>query len=202
MFTGAEKFFNWSRMGLLAGFKQRRGYLLLLIMFFVVLLFITLVFYSIFGEWGGGVLFLMAFVTLVAGGLIAAFGFSQLPGKRWVILASILLGIGGISLAPKACLEVMGRGIEHVRFHVHKEEYLSNAEMDRSNSPKFIRFSWGGFMLNPVDLVFDESDELSFPDRAKSESWWLRVGKQSEFGICNWSAYKVGEHFYVVRFSC
>jgi len=201
MFTNAEKFFNWSRINLLAVFKQGRGYLLL-IMFFVVLLFINLIFYSIFGEWGGGVLFLMALVALVAGGLIAAFGFSQLPGKRWVILAAILLVIGGITLAPRVYLGFMGRWIDYARFYVHKEEYLNNVEMDRSNSPKFIRFSWGGFMLNPVDLVFDESDELSFPDRAKSEGWWLRAGKQSEFGTCNWGAHKVGEHFYVVRFSC
>lgn len=201
MNTSAEKFLKWSSFKLATVFGQCRGYLLVA-MFFVSLLFINLVFYSIFGEWGGGVLFLMALLTLTAGVLVARFGFSQLPGKRWVILGAILLAIGGITLVPRVYLGFMGRWIDYARFHINKEEYLRNVQMNRSKSPKFIRFGWGGFMLNPVELVFDESDELSYPNRAKPEDWWLRAGKQSEFGVCNWGAYKVGEHFYVVRFSC
>lgn len=201
MFTSAEKFLNWSEKSLASVFKQRRGYLLLA-MFFVVLLFINLIFYSIFGFFdigGGGVLFLIALLVLVGGGLIAAYGFPQTTGKGWVFLASIVLSIGVIPLAPQVFARFPHHLIDRARFYMVHDEYLSKVEMtDRRNGPRFMWFRWG-----PDDeLIFDESDELSYPNRAKPEDWWLRVGKESGFGRCEWQAEKVAQHFYVVSFYC
>ncbi|MDP2025825.1 hypothetical protein [Sulfuriferula sp.] len=57
-----------------------------------------------------------------------------------------------------------------------------------TNAPKFMRFPWGD--ADSV-LVLDESDELSHPNRAKPEDWWLRVGKPLEFTGFEWTAREV-----------
>jgi hypothetical protein len=48
--------------------------------------------------------------------------------------------------------------------------------------------------------VYDESDEVAWPDRQRSEAWKTRVkGTYLEYGVGQWRA--IGNHFYIVRIS-
>lgn len=199
MFTSTEKFFNWSRINLLAVFNQGRGYLLL-IMFFVVLLLINLVVYAIFDIENGILVFFVASLVLVGGGLIVTYAFRQTTGKGWVIFASVVLCIGAILLAPQIFARLPHHLLDRARFFMVRDEYLSKIEKaGHKNTPRFMRFPWGD--ADSV-LVFDESGELSYPNRAKPEDWWLRAGNPSEFTSCRWQAAEAAQHFYVVNFNC
>lgn len=90
-----------------------------------------------------------------------------------------------------------------IKLGLNEEQYLKEIMVVQADSDgyRYKAFDWGGFMLNPVDLIYDESDELALPPERRSKAWWKKV-ERSEFVACTHSAKKLKAHFYVVRFGC
>lgn len=93
--------------------------------------------------------------------------------------------------------------VSYIRFIANKNEYMSVVDaLPKNKEPRYAVFSWGGFFTNPIQLIFDESDELSLPTERRSNAWWERIGENSEFKVCKHDARKLYSHFYVVGFNC
>lgn len=156
---------------------------------------------SFFSEWGNGVLFALTILMIVSGVILSLSLFKDVESKPKLSMLAVTITVFFIVLMPR-CI-IWGEGLIHyIRFKYHEETYLNEVSKADKTILQFVKFSWGGFMMNPTILVFDESDELSLPGKAKTEKWWSVVGKDSEFGVCNWDAEKISGHFYVVNFSC
>lgn len=90
-----------------------------------------------------------------------------------------------------------------IKLGLNEEQYLKEIKVVQADSDgyRYKEFNWGGFMLNPADLIYDESDELALPPERRSKAWWKKV-ERSEFTVCSHSTKKLKAHFYVVRFGC
>jgi len=75
-------------------------------------------------------------------------------------------------------------------------------QADPAGNPRLQRFSWldGGWDA-PIELVFDETDEIALPQGEQSEAWRARAANDSIYA-CRFSAYRLKGHFYQVYFAC
>ena len=96
----------------------------------------------------------------------------------------------------------------YIKITLNEKQYVEaiNLTQPDKNGFRFKEFLWGGFMSNPVMLVYDESDELALPQKQRSKIWWNKVGANggvnSEFSQCQYGVQKIKSHFYVVDFGC
>jgi hypothetical protein len=92
---------------------------------------------------------------------------------------------------------------DYVHFQVSRSSYEKQVSATpTSDGLRFVRFDWGGFMLNPIEVVYDESDEVALQEDQRSEAWKERVGIRSEYYGCSFGALPLAKHYYIVRFSC
>jgi hypothetical protein len=91
----------------------------------------------------------------------------------------------------------------HIRIAINDDPYMATirATAPDANGFRYLEFDLGGFMLNPVKLIYDESDELDMPAENRSAAWWKKV-QGSELAVCRYQVTKVKTHFYAVDFSC
>jgi hypothetical protein len=156
---------------------------------------------SIFGEWGALYLF-VASLLLPTFAIITLKKSRPQPVGLKIIIVSLLFGLLTLTLAPKQLFGSTTNLIALVRFYIHKTEYTNKVKSTNTGNNILILFNWGGFMNNPVYLIFDESDGIA-PDKAqRSNEWFLRYKHIGEFTSCSWSSHQIEGHFYVVRFSC
>ena len=93
--------------------------------------------------------------------------------------------------------------VDYLRFFITKNSFTKIVDsLPINNGPRYAEFDWGGFFDHPIKLVFDESDQLSLLPEKRSTLWWEKAGRNSEFGVCQYSARELYAHFYVVKFSC
>ena len=174
---------------------------LALIVFITVLLFVNLIlngiFYSSFLPSLG-----LAIAVLALGVATVNHRFFNLSRKRRFVFSSIFVSVGLIVIAPFFFTRGIQQVLNYANFYFIRDAYLQKvALVKRTDVPRFIAFKWKGFEKQL--LIFDESDELNFPDRVKSKEWWMRAKEiDGELTVCYWYSIKVAEHFYRVTFYC
>jgi hypothetical protein len=86
-------------------------------------------------------------------------------------------------------------------FRARRSDYVARvAAMPDDGRPKLAIFSLGGMVWYSEAIVYDESDELVLPPEQRSASWTERA-RHLEF-VCGFWARPLGDHFYLVGFSC
>jgi len=143
-------------------------------------------------------------------GAVAAAGFAMLAAARrwwrWVAAAIPLpLSLAILPLNSGALWWFTMSAGEELHFHVARAGYLREIEkLPTDKGPRLAVFvlsedGWLG-ISNEHLAVYDESDEVTLPDRRRSEAWKLRVkGTYLEYGVGQWRA--MGDHLYIVRIS-
>lgn len=122
-----------------------------------------------------------------------------------MLATPLLMLVAGIPFIYGGCTLKTAR---YIKVTLNEDQYLKaiNETEPDAQGFRFKQFLWGGFMLNPVALVYDESDELALPQELRSKVWWNKVGANggvnSEFAQCRYSAQKIKSHFYAVDFGC
>lgn len=83
------------------------------------------------------------------------------------------------------------------KLELRKEEYFSsiNKIVPDENGKRFYSTGWGGFMLNGIDLVYDESDEIQMKSSMRSETW-KRKPNRFQYDECRTQF--LLSHFYLV----
>lgn len=91
----------------------------------------------------------------------------------------------------------------HISFSLNKEKYFKEISKTKPDADglRFKEFLLGGSMLNPVVLVYDESDELSLSESIRSDKWKKKFSN-SELQHCSYNAQKIKKHFYIIDYSC
>jgi hypothetical protein len=130
----------------------------------------------------------------------------SLAQKRWRRADSAAILPLFIAASIVAWPSILGRLFhvgEYIRFLTVRHAYEAQvAALPSEGQPRFVRFKGRGFMLNPIEDVYDESDEVALPKGQQSEAWWTRAGHSSEYGACTFGASQLQGHFYVVHFGC
>jgi hypothetical protein len=151
--------------------------------------------------------------------IIAAFylylGIKNIVYMRYKSAASLIVAIPllplalGLPIAGGMTNALALKTAYYIKLSLNEKRYLDEVKLDKPNMDgfRYKEFDWGGgFMLNPVYLVYDESDELELPQDRRSKIWWNKVGanygENSEFARCQYGVHKIKQHFYVVNFSC
>lgn len=121
----------------------------------------------------------------------------------WFKGLSVAIALGvvcvGVSL-PHLIVGPITSLVDRVRLGKVVAEYESQIKpLNSADGPRFAMFGRDSFMMNPIYIVYDESDQLLLPQQMWRASW---RGWKTEFASCKYSANKTGQHFYIVRFSC
>lgn len=117
-----------------------------------------------------------------------------------VLAIPLLMFVAGIPFIYGGYTLKMGR---YIKITLNEEQYYKviNETKPDAKGFRFKEFRWGGFMLNPVILIYDESDELALPTEQRSQVWWNKL-KDSPLDECRNTVQKIKTHFYVVDFGC
>ena len=150
--------------------------------------------------------------------LALLFGFVLIAIFVLVRAIGALRAFGAIGLAACAPYCLIGAGAfwgwqtlvsaslrfgDYAHFQLNRSSYDKQVDaIPTINGPRFVRFEWPGFMLNPNEVLFDESDEVVLPEDQRSEAWKERVGIRSEYYACRFGVQPVAKHYYVISFSC
>lgn len=134
------------------------------------------------------------------------FGIKHIVKRRYKSAMSLMLAIpllmlvAGIPFIYGGCTLKTAR---YIKVTLSEDQYLKaiNETKPDAHGFRFKEFPWGGFMSNPVILVYDESDELALPQEQRSEAWWKKL-RDSPFAQCRYSVQKIKSHFYAVDFGC
>jgi hypothetical protein len=126
--------------------------------------------------------------------------------RRWRrALSMTILPIGmaaSLSYFRLGDTQFSSRG-RRASFHRRSPLYEAQiAALPRDQGPRFKRFSWSGFMFSPVEVVYDESDEVTLAQGQQSDAWWEKANRTSEYGECAFAARQMSGHYYLVHFAC
>jgi hypothetical protein len=135
--------------------------------------------------------------------ILANLGVGRKQYRRAIYLAFTCAATLGAFGVPFVAAGLTYHSARHLRLYIHEAEYWRAIESVAPDVQgyRYIEFNWGGFMMNPTKLVYDESDELSLPAQQRSTAWWEKM-QRSEFAACAYGTKRLKSHFYVAEFSC
>lgn len=147
---------------------------------------------------------IMILAIVALSGLVAAVVLAQREMWRRAMSAAMLpITFFTVAINSVTILRALSHAWDHARFWACSASYEAHiSALPRDQGPRFAAFSWGGFMLNPVYLVYDESNEVGLPAERRTKAWLARKGQLGEFSVCKEGVHRVRAHYYVVYFSC
>lgn len=133
-------------------------------------------------------------------------GIQRVARKRYrsafspILSVFLLILVSGIPFVSGGFARDTGR---YFKFALNSAEYLKEVKLQPPDEKglRFKEFSWGTFMMKPVTLVYDDSDEVASP-KEKRSAYWLEKRSDSSFVQCQYEVKEMGTHFYVVDFGC
>lgn len=133
--------------------------------------------------------------------IVAGFALWKARWRRAASMFVLPIGIGIFAIELPPSIVMVDRFGDYIHFLIVRGSYeMQVAALPRGKEPRFMRFEWGGFLGNFVEVIYDEADQLALPDGQQSAEWLNRA--RGGFGVCEFKARPLGEHFYVVNFSC
>jgi len=155
-----------------------------------------------FMLYGPAGIMILAIVAL--SGVVAAVVLARRKMWRRAMSAAMLpMTFVTVTINSVTILRALSHVWDHARFWACSASYEAHiSALPGDQGRRFAAFSWGGFMLNPVYLVYDESDEVGLPPDQRTKAWLARSGQLGEFSVCKDGAHRVRAHYYVVHFSC
>jgi hypothetical protein len=142
-------------------------------------------------------------VAALATAFWAARAAVQRHWRRAISTAILPIGVGATLCYFGSVTRDFRAAGDALHFAVVRPLYEAEiASLPKDQGPRFKRFSWDGFMLSPIEVVYDESDEVALLRGQQSDAWWGRANRNSEYGACAFAAKPLSGHFYLVQFSC
>lgn len=137
------------------------------------------------------ILAVAAFSGVVAAGVFLGHG----RWRRAVSAAMLPMTLVAVATNSVTILRALINATDHARFRTCSALYEAHVStLPRDQGPRFAAFDWGGFMHNPIYLVYDESGEVELPPDQRSKAWLARKGQLGEFSHCKNAIHKVRAH--------
>jgi len=150
----------------------------------------------------GIALFAVALVLVLTAIAITAFALFKRRMRRAISYATPAL-IFAVLAIEENYVGAIGLTIDLWRLDHTRARYEAQLPApDSGGLPRLARFDWryGGWDA-PIELVFDESDEIGLPQGRQSREWLKRANSDSIYR-CRFDSEHLEGHFYVVRFAC
>jgi len=133
--------------------------------------------------------------------VVAGFALWKVRWRRAASMLVLPISIGIFAVELSLSIAMVNYFGDYIHFLIVRGSYeMQVAALPRGKEPRFLRFEWGGFLGNFVEVIYDEVDQLALPEGQQSAEWLDRA--RGGFGVCEFKARPLGEHFYVVNFSC
>jgi hypothetical protein len=89
----------------------------------------------------------------------------------------------------------------YLHFFAMRPVYLQAVSELPPEKSRFKVFYWHSWFLNSLEVVYDESDEITLPPDRRSADWMKKA--EATDAVCEIVGYTaMGSHFYLVSFAC
>jgi hypothetical protein len=129
----------------------------------------------------------------------------KMIGRRWrgaLSLSIMPLAALAMFVSFKTVWDFAADAGVYIHFRATRAALLADiAKLPTDKGPRLAIFDWGGFLGSVRAFVYDESDEITLPEKERSAAWKKRA-EGTELSCEVVRARPVGNHFYITDIDC